>query len=119
MPNMSFMITPDQFLDGTKTVTRRDGWWNIKIGEVHQGVRKSQGLKKGEKVERLGDFIPIGARAEPLCRLLDEPEYGKQEVILEGFPRMTPLEFVTMFLNTHKKATMSKPVNRIEFVRSF
>ncbi len=52
--NMSFSMTTAQFRARTKTVTRRLGWWNLKPGDVIMGVEKAMGLKKGEKVKRLG-----------------------------------------------------------------
>lgn len=42
------------------------------------------------------------------------PHYGAQEVILEGFPDMTPPEFVDMFCR-HNKCRPDKLVNRIRF----
>lgn len=53
MRNMSFMLTPDQILNQTKTVTRRLGWATLKPGTLVRAVRKCQGLKKGEKIEAL------------------------------------------------------------------
>lgn len=117
MANMSFMLTPHQFQDGSKDVTRRMGWKNIKIGAPHVGILKGQGLKKGEKITRLGAFIPIKSRWEPLRRMIDEPEYGKSEVIREGFPNLSPQDFVKMFCKTHKGCTPETLVNRIQFVK--
>lgn len=36
---MSFAYTPDQLLDGSKTVTRRVGWANLKAGERYVGSK--------------------------------------------------------------------------------
>ena len=113
MANMSFAKTINQFQNKTKTVTRRLGWKNIKLGVVHTGVEKGQGLKKGEHPVEIGKFIPIDSRWEPLRRMTDDPVYGKAEVILEGFPDMTPDEFVAMFCKMNK-CTPDKMVNRIE-----
>lgn len=113
--NMSFFMTSAQYRAGTKTVTRRLGWRSIKIGVVHKAVLKGQGLKRGEKIEVLGQFIPVSSRWEPLQRLLDEPQYGAEEMVREGFPGMSPAQFVSM-LCKHYKCTPEKEFNRIEFV---
>ena len=112
--NMSFSMTTDPFRRKIKTVTRRDGWDNIKLGEIHHGIEKGQGLKRGEHVVVIHDFIPTSSRWEPLQYLLDDPEYGKREVILEGFPNLTPAQFVDMLCKKNK-CTPDKLFNRIEF----
>jgi hypothetical protein len=115
MANMSFSITEEQYKNRTKTVTRRNGWRHIKIGTVYNGVNKCMGLKKGEKSIIFGQHVPISSCWEPLRRMIDEPEYGKLEVALEGFPDWTPDQFVAMYCK-HNKCTPETMVNRIEFV---
>lgn len=110
---MSYSLTTAQYRAKMKRVTRRCGWWFLKGGEVLEAVEKAMGLKRGEKVVRLGPFRVVSARGETLRRMTDEPEYGAQEVILEGFPDMTPAEFVAMFCK-HNKCTPDKIINRIE-----
>src|SRR4051812_15043835 len=55
--NMSFALTTAQVRARTKTVTRRGGWLFAKVGDVVQPVVKSQGIKKGEHVEKIGGPI--------------------------------------------------------------
>lgn len=57
MRNMSFRLTTRQFSDGSKDVIRRLGWADLKAGEHFTAVEKSQGLRKGEKVNYLGQCI--------------------------------------------------------------
>lgn len=116
-PNMSFALTPRQYQEGSKSVTRRDGWRHIKIGGVYNGVNKVMGFKKGEKPIVYGQHKILSARWEPLRRMIDEPEYGAVEVVLEGFPEMTPLEFVDFYCRHSSKRTPDMPVHRIEFMR--
>lgn len=111
--NMSFFLTTEQYRNKIKFITRRLGWWFAKPGDIQNGVEKGQGLKKGEKVVKLGQHRIISTRPEPLRRMTDDPEYGAKEVILEGFPDMTPQEFVDTFCK-HNKCTPDKTVNRIE-----
>ena len=95
--NQSFFHTKEQYRNQTKTVTRRLGWKFAKVGDIANGVEKAQGLKKGERIVLMGQHRFIDLRWEPLRRMLDEPEYGEAEVIKEGFPEMSPGEFVTFF----------------------
>lgn len=101
-------MTTEQYLARTKTVTRRLGWYRIKIGEVLNGVEKGQGLKKGEKMVRLGQHRVLGARLEPLNAITQD------DVVREGFPEMTPADFVKMFCE-HHACPPDETVNRIEF----
>lgn len=104
MRNMSFLKTIEQFMDGSKDVTRRLGWKFAKVDDIVQGVEKGQGLKNGEKIKKMGMIMFRDLRWEPLNRLILEPEYGELEVIREGFPDMTPGEFVEMFREMNKCA---------------
>ncbi len=110
MRNMSFRLTERQFLDGTKTVTRRLGWKSVRQGERVCAVRKSQGLKKGEKVVRLGVFRVLRAYPTRLDHI------SQADVIREGYPDMTPNEFVRMFCR-EMKCHHSEELMRIEFER--
>ncbi|KKM84350.1 hypothetical protein LCGC14_1300000 [marine sediment metagenome] len=113
--NQSFFHTKKQYRARTKTVTRRDGWAFAKVGDIVNGCEKCQGLRKGEKIVVMGQHRYTNLRWEPLSRIIDEPEYGKAEVILEGFPDMTPDEFVSFFCGA-MKCTPKKLVHRMEYV---
>lgn len=115
MRNISFQFTQRQISDESKDVTRRMGWLKLKANELLQGVEKGMGLKPGEKVKKLKVIRVKSARRERLDRMIKEPAYGRAEVIREGFPEMTPREFVQMFCRTHQGCTPSKKVTRIEF----
>lgn len=112
--NISFSLTTAQFRAKTKTVTRRLRWDSLKVGDVLMGVEKAMGLKPGEKMVRLGQIRVIDARNEPLQRMIDDPEYGKEEAAKEGFPEMTGAEFVAMFCK-HMQCEPSYAPKRIEF----
>lgn len=92
MRNMSFSLTTEQVKNKTKTVTRRNGWTFLTEDTTLQPVKKGMGLKKGEKVEKIG--LPIGVtsvKREPLSAItLDD-------VVKEGFPKMTTDEFIKMY----------------------
>lgn len=122
MRNISFSLTEEQFLDGTKDVTRRLGWKFLKPGDRLMACRKCMGLKPGEKIVRLGEIEVVSVRLEPLNRMSCVAEianreigYGKTEAIREGFPHLTGDQFVTMFrrhMNVRDPRTI---ITRIEF----
>lgn len=107
--NMSFMFTKKQIRDRTKRVTRRLGWWFLKNGDVLNAVEQCQGLKKGEKVKHLCQIRVKSTRKERLY------EIDQQDCIAEGFPDLSPDEFIEMFCKSHKKCLPETSVNRIEF----
>lgn len=112
MRNMSFALTTDQVRDQSKTVTRRFGWWNLKPGELVQPVKKSMGLQKGESIEKLGPPIRVKtARAEPLSAVYGQP----QDMVKEGFPNLTPAQFVAMLTRHYGRLDPNTKTNRIEF----
>ena len=112
---MSFRLTTEQILAGTKTVTRRRGWRFLKPGDLIQAVEKARGLKNGEKVRPLAVLRVIDVRVEPLSRLITDPIYGEDELPREGFPCWSLNEFVEMFRRTHDLESGSDDVTRIEF----
>ena len=109
--NMSFALTTPQYLDGSKTETRRLGWWSLKPCEVINGVEKGMGLKKGEKIKRLGQSIVVSSEGEPLKNITQDA------VVREGFPKMSREEFIEFFCKTHKNCTPDTVVNVIKFKR--
>lgn len=105
---MSFALTTPQVLARTKTVTRRLGWASLTPGTLLQAVEKGQGLKKGERVRKLCVIRVTDVRREQLYLIT------AGDVVREGFPGMTPFEFVVFF----NQANGTRPldvVTRIEF----
>lgn len=122
MRNISFSLTAEQFLDGTKDVTRRLGWKFLKPGDRLMGCRKCMGLKPGETIVRLGEIEIVSVRFEPLNRMSCHSEfarkeigYGKSEAIREGFPDLSGDEFVTMFCRHMSVRRPDQIITRIEF----
>ncbi len=91
MRNMSFSATTQQMRNRTKTVTRRMGWRSLSPGELLCAVEKGQGLKKGEKVRRIG-VIQVTALGR---ERLDSITY--EGVGREGYPGKSPAWFVQKF----------------------
>lgn len=113
MPNMSFMLTTEQMRNQTKSVTRRIGWKTLQPGTIVNACVKCQGLKKGEKIEVIGQIRILKNQPEPLNRML-RLGYGRYEAGLEGFPNLTGRMFVEMFCKS-MKCKPSQIVQRIEF----
>lgn len=107
--NISFALTIEQFRNQTKSVTRRLGWKFLRAGDILNGVEKAQGLKKGEKIKRLGQIRVTKVSREPLCHITPE------DCVKEGFPQMTPAQFVKFFCLTHAGCLPKTVVTRIEF----
>lgn len=105
MRNMAFSMTTPQFKARTKTVTRRWGWKFLKPGDVVMGIVKGQGLKKGEKVEKLHPIKIVSVNREPLY------EITKSDCIKEGFPDFGPMDFICMM----GMGNRNKEITRIEF----
>lgn len=109
MRNMSFMLTTEQARNKTKTVTRRNGWWFLKPGDLIQQVEKCQGLKKGEKIKKIHVIRILSTRTEPLNKITNK------EIEKEGFPGKSKDWFIDMFCKSHKDITPFHEINRIEF----
>lgn len=107
---ISFMHTEQQYVDGTKDVTRRLGWRKLKPGDKFMGANKCQGLKKGEKSRDLGLSVVVSVRREQLDAITDD------DVIREGFPGHDRVWFVMMFCAANKCWPHTE-VTRIEFKR--
>lgn len=107
---MSFMLTQQQVLDGTKTQTRRLGWTDLQKGELLNAVRKAMGLRRGEHQQSLGLIRVQRVRRERLDAITAE------DVRREGFPGMTPLDFIELFCKANK-CKPDRVVTVIDFTR--
>lgn len=109
MRNMSFSLTKKQILNQSKTVTRRLGWMFLREGDLVQPVEKCMGLKKGEKVKRLGCPIRVIEVHRTLVKYVNN-----NDLIKEGFPGWNTWKFVKIFC-IHMKCKPDDKVTRIEF----
>jgi len=109
MRNISFSHTVNQIRDKSKTVTRRIGWQSLKEGTLLMACEKCQGLKKGQKINRICTIKVIDVRREVLQNI-DESDIKK-----EGFPHMSKSDFINMFCKSFK-CKPSSEITRIEFM---
>ncbi len=123
MRNLSFALTTEQIMGGTKDVTRRLGWEFLKSGDLLRPVRKCMGLRPGEKVVVLTDPLRVvDVRREPLRAMTDDVDYGLEECRREGFGAHPdyrwPSAFVAMFCATHRGCTPETVITRIVLERT-
>jgi len=107
-PNMSFSITTPQMYAGTKDITRRFGWANLKPGDLVMACEKCQGLGKGGRIKRIGLIEVVSNTPERLDAIT------LNDVRREGFPSNSKLWFIKMFCE-HNKCEPDKIINRIVF----
>ena len=107
---MSFHLTEQQLVNGTKDVTRRLGWNALREGDVITAVRKCMGLRRGEKQEPLDTLRVVSVRRERLNTITAD------DVRREGFPDMTPEAFVEFFCQANH-CPPDAQVTRIQFER--
>ena len=111
MRMISFALTTEQFVNGTKDVTRRLRWKKLEPGAYLMGVEKAMGLKRGEKVRRLGPIKVLDVRRERLDAITAE------DVKREGFPELGVLGFMAMFCKHQPGVMPDTELTRIEFER--
>ena len=108
MRRISFGLTLAQFIDGSKTVTRRLGWADLKAGDRLLAVDRVMGIRKGEKATVLGEIEVVDVRRERLDAITDD------DVVREGFPGKDAAWFVAFFCKAMKVGPADE-VTRIEF----
>ena len=114
MRRASFMLTRPQMRARTKTVTRRLGWLWAMPGMHVLAVFKGMGIRPYEVIEQFGVIELVGVRRERLDAI------DEADCVAEGFPDLTPAQFVEMFCahNRTKRCTPATPatiVTRAEF----
>jgi hypothetical protein len=106
---MAVSLTESQVRDRTKTVTRRLGWRMLRAGDHLTLCRKVMGRRRGEPLERIATVQVASVRREPLNAIT------AADVAAEGFPQMTPGQFVSFFCRTHRGCVPGTEVTRIEW----
>lgn len=106
---MAVSLTERQVRDRTKTVTRRAGWLMLRAGDQLTLCRKVMGRRPGEPLERIVTVEVTAVRRERLDAIT------AADVTAEGFPEMTPAEFVSFFCGTHRDCGPADEVTRIEW----
>lgn len=117
---MSVAFTEQAVRDRTKTVTRRKGWTFLKPGDRLTLCRKVMGRKKDEPLVRVAEVEVVSVRREPLTDLLGGAapwwtEYGREEMVREGFPGHDPHWFVAELFTVAQGIAADDEVTRIEW----
>lgn len=110
MRNMAFSMTTPQYVDYSKDITRRQGWLFLKKGDHVMAVEQGMGLKKGQKVKKLGAFEVLSNTRVPI------DEINQSDVDREGFPDMSPEEFIAFYCDFNR-VNPGDMCSRIEFRR--
>lgn len=106
---MSVALTTSQVRDRSKTVTRRAGWQFLTPGDQLTLCSKVRGRGRGEPLERIVTVDVVAVERERLDTIT------AADVIAEGFPALTPAQFVDFFCDTHTGITPASEVTRIEW----
>ncbi|MFE2961987.1 ASCH domain-containing protein [Nocardia tengchongensis] len=110
---MAVSLTETQVQARTKTVTRRMGWRNLRAGDRLTLCRKVMGRRRADgHVEPLVRIVDVEVLAVSQERL---GAINADEVVAEGFPAMSPPEFVEFFCNSHRGCTPDSTVTRIQW----
>jgi hypothetical protein len=112
---MSVAFTEQAVVARSKTATRRKGWLMLKPGDRLTLCRKVMGRKKGEPLVRLAEVEVVSVQCEPLLALTMDLTYGQNEVCLEGFPDLSPDEFVDRYFVQAQGIDPTTEVRRIEW----
>jgi hypothetical protein len=106
---MAVSLTEAQARDRSKTVTRRTGWRMLRPGDQLTLCPKVMGRRHGEPLDRITTVEVTDVRREPLNAITPA------DVTAEGFPRMTPAEFVRFFCAAHRGCVPGSEVTRIQW----
>lgn len=119
---MSVAFTEQAVVDRLKVVSRRKGWWEdkrgrrlLEVGDRLTLCRKVMGRKPGEPLVRLAEVEVIHVRREPLYELLLDGGYGRDEMVREGFPGMSPVEFIARYFTAAQRIHVADDVTRIRW----
>lgn len=119
---MSVAYTEASVWDRTKTVTRRKGWWEdkngrriLKPGDRLTLCRKVMGRKPGEPIVTVALVEVVSVEREELAALTMSPAYGAEEMTLEGFPGMDPVDFIQRYFVEAQGMDPLATVTRIEW----
>jgi len=107
---MSVSLTEQAVRKRRKTVTRRLGWRHLRPGDRLTLCRKVMGRKPGEPLIRICDVEVLQVVRQPLSDVRLELDGTR----LEGFPDMSPNEFIALFCE-HMQCLPGTEVTRIEW----
>jgi hypothetical protein len=111
---MACSMTVDAVKAGTKTVTRRHAgtWAMLKPGDRLVLIERGMGLPKGAKQVVLAEVTIVSNE------IVDLDDIDQDDCAAEGFPDMTPEQFVDMWCESHhiRQPHCYVSVRRIEWV---
>ncbi|WP_242528643.1 hypothetical protein [Mycobacteroides abscessus] len=105
---MSVALTTQAVRDRAKTQTRRDGWEWLLEGDQLALCPKYRGVRREDR-ELITIVDVLSVRREPLRAIT------ATDVLAEGFPDLSPAEFVAFFCRTHRGVRPDSVITRIEW----
>jgi hypothetical protein len=81
----------------------------LKPGDQLTLCRKVMGRRRGEPLDRIAAVEVTSVRREPLDAIT------AADVTAEGFPHMTPADFIAFFCATHRGCQPASEITRIEW----
>ena len=91
-----------------------------KVGQHIRAVEKMQGLKKGDHQVVWGEIRIVSLEHEPLGDIITRPYRNStlSECTREGFPELTPEEFVAMVIGHYGRKNMDEDtmIERVQYV---
>ena len=113
---MLFDDTAAGLMAREQTVTRRVGYEEVRPGDFIDAVSEMWMLNHPGKIVPLAKLVVVSVRAEPLKRLLEEPEYAAKEMKRSCLSRDKSLRAqLAAFVSRHRSTSLSSMVTRIEF----
>ncbi|MCV7286124.1 hypothetical protein H7J87_12375 [Mycolicibacterium wolinskyi] len=106
---MSVALTTEAVRRRQKTVTRRVGWQMLRPGDQLTLCPKVRGRRRGEPLDRIVTVDVVSVRREPLSAITTS------DVTAEGFPEMTPADFIDFFCSTHHSVSSDSEITRIQW----
>lgn len=106
---MSFALTVPQMKAKLKTVTRRHSARNIEVGDLFLAVEKARGVRREDR-KSIAVIRAVSVRRETLG------DVTEKECALEGFPELSPAQFIEMYLKGNS-ISRRLPLEQIECTR--
>lgn len=105
---MSVALTTQAVRDRVKTQTRRNGWLRLSVGDQLALCPKYRGIRRDDR-ELITIVDVLAVRREQLQAI------SAADVRAEGFPDLSPAEFVEFYCVTHRGVEPNSEVTCIEW----
>ena len=112
---IAFSDTVRAVRERQQTVSRRLSPPPLAVGDLVDAVASDWMVRHKGPLTPLAVIRIVSLREEPLSRILNEPEYGREELAKEGGPAVTLPTWALTLLVRYKRLSLDTPLTRIEF----